>query len=127
MRKPVQVTATNNGNFLYFCVVCDDGSIWTSITGQKGWTRLPYIPQDEPERDLQSNAPHSLRFLRTEYRWGLEGHQSGWHLSVGDVGALLDVVTAAQRVVARHDAGERPINVEELRLKLSALEQEEPR
>lgn len=122
MRKPISVALCESGAM----AVCDDGSIW-GYDEDHTWTRLSDIPQDKPERDLQSNAPHSLRFLRTEYRWGLEGHQSGWHLSVGDVGALLDVVTAAQRVVARHDAGERPINVEELRLKLSALEQEEPR
>lgn len=131
MRKPVQIAISDDMNFeaITDCVVlCDDGSMWiTNYSHIKNksaeWTRLPDIPQDNPERDLQSNAPHSLRFLRTEYRWGLEGHQSGWHLSVGDVGALLDVVTAAQRVVVRHDAGERPINVEELRLKLSVLEQ----
>ena len=64
MRKPVQVTAINNGNFLYFCVVCDDGSIWTGITGQKGWTRLPDIPQQDEPKSKPVTSPDVVEALR---------------------------------------------------------------
>ena len=77
--------------------LCDDGTMWKHVGDN--WYRLHDIPQDEPEQE----------------------HQSYVRMSAGEVGTLLNIAAAAHRVVKRHDAGERPVNVENLRAKLSAL------
>ena len=111
MRKPVQIVTgaigepygdEKNGTEVIghtIYALCDDGSIWRLYND--GWSHLDDIPQDEPEQERQS-------YVR---------------MSAGEVGVLLNIAVAAHRVVKRHDAGERPVNVESLRAKLSALGQ----
>lgn len=135
MRKPVQIATGTTGvpygddgrgvdiNHTIY-VLCDDGSVWE--LGKKCWQRLPNIPQDKPEQIVPPGTPHSLRFLRTEHQWGVEEHDEGYHMSVADIGALLDVVYAAKRVFASLGSGEQSVAVENLRRKLAVLEQGEP-
>lgn len=103
MRKPVQIVATSvdHRETVALFALCDDGSMWVAEANKQNekWIRLSDIPQDEPEQERQS-------YVR---------------MSADEVGVLLNIAVAAHRVVAKYDAGERPVNVESLRARLSAL------
>lgn len=49
MRKPIAVSTLLEPQNLWYCVICDDGSIWLRAAGEEDgkWNRLPDIPQDE--------------------------------------------------------------------------------
>lgn len=59
MRKIIQISESSSmssnpyRHFWRLSALCDDGSIWALGGISKKWTRLPDIPQDEPQTDTE--------------------------------------------------------------------------
>ncbi|HDR1913033.1 TPA: hypothetical protein QB648_002334, partial [Pasteurella multocida] len=59
MRKIIQIcessatTSSPYGHFWGLSALCSDGSVWVIDGISKEWTRLPDIPQDEPQTDTE--------------------------------------------------------------------------